>query len=113
MPERADYGKQTLKELSRALTKEFGIFSLANLYNMRQFYLSYEKVQSVTGKLIWTHYCELLKVSDSDKCNFYKKEAVNANWSVRELKRQIDSFLFERLLLSHGDTNKVQRQRRR
>ena len=113
MPERADYGKQTLKELSRALTKEFGIFSLANLYNMRQFYLSYEKVQSVTGKLIWTHYCELLKVSDSDKCNFYKKEAVNANWSVRELKRQIDSFLFERLLLSHEDTNKVQRQRRR
>ena len=54
MPERADYGKQTLKELSKALTNEFGKgFSRANLYNMRQFYLSYEKVQSVTGKLTW------------------------------------------------------------
>ena len=73
----------------------------------------YEKVQSVTGKLIWTHYCELLTISDPDKRNFYEKEAVNANWSVRELTRQIDSFLLERLLLSHGDTNKVQRQGRR
>lgn len=109
VPERADYGKQTLKELSKALTKEFGKgFSRANLYNMRQFYLSYEKVQSVTGKLTWTHYCELLTISDQEKRSFYEKEAVNANWSVRELKRQIDSSLFERLLLSRGDTNKEQ-----
>ncbi len=77
---------------------------------MRQFYLPYEKVQSVTEKLMWTHYCELLTISDPDKRNFYEKEAVNANWSVREPTRQIDSFLLERLLLSHGDTNKVQRQ---
>ena len=109
VPERADYGKQTLKELSKALTKEFGKgFSRANLYNMRQFYLSYEKVQSVTGKLTWTHYCELLTISDQEKRSFYEKEAVNANWSVRELKRQIDSSLFERLLLSRGDANKEQ-----
>ena len=112
VPERADYGKQTLKELSKALTAEFGKgFSRANLYNMhnmRQFYLSYEKVQSVTGKLTWTHYCELLTISDPDKRSFYEKEAVNANWSVRELKRQIDSSLFERLLLSRGDANKEQ-----
>ena len=109
VPERADYGKQTLKELSKALTAEFGKgFSRANLYNMRQFYLSYEKIQSVTGKLTWTHYCELLTISDPDKRSFYEKEAVNSNWSVRELKRQIDSSLFERLLLSHGDANKEQ-----
>ena len=109
VPERADYGKQTLKELSKALTSEFGKgFSRANLYNMRQFYLSYEKVQSVTGKLTWTHYCELLTISDPDKRSFYEKEAVNSNWSVRELKRQIDSSLFERLLLSRGDVNKEQ-----
>ena len=109
VPERADYGKQTLKELSKALTAEFGKgFSRANLYNMRQFYLSYEKVQSVTGKLTWTHYCELLTISDPEKRSFYEKEAVNSNWSVRELKRQIDSSLFERLLLSHGDANKEQ-----
>ena len=114
VPERADYGKQTLKELSKALTNEFGKgFSRANLQNMRAFYLSYEKCQTLSGKLTWSHYCELLTISDPDKRSFYEKEAVNANWSVRELKRQIDSSLFERLLLSRGDANKEQRQRRR
>ena len=75
---------------------------------MRSFYLSYEKCQTLSGKLTWSHYCELLTISDSDKRSFYEKEAVNANWSVRELKRQIDSSLFERLLLSRGDANKEQ-----
>lgn len=60
----------------------------------------------MTGKLSWTHYCELLYISDDDKRSFYEKEAINANWSVRELKRQISSSLFERLLLSNGETNK-------
>ena len=107
MPERADYGKQTLKELSKELTKEFGKgFSRANLYNMRLFYQSYEKIQTVSGKLSWSHYCELLSISDTDKRSFYEKEAVNSGWSVRELKRQIESSLFERLLLSRGDANK-------
>lgn len=109
VPERADYGKQTLKELARVLTAEFGKgFSRANLYNMRQFYMTYEKVQTVSGQLSWSHYCELLSISDPDKRSFYEKEAVNSNWSVRELKRQIDSSLFERLLLSRGDANKEQ-----
>ena len=108
-PSRADYGKQTLIELSKALTKEFGKgFSRANLYNMRQFYLNYQKIQTVSGKLSWSHYCELLSISDPDKRSFYEKEAINSNWSVRELKRQIESSLFERLLLSRGDTNKEQ-----
>ena len=54
MPERADYGKQTLKELSKALTNEFGKgFSRANLLNMRSFYLTYEKCQTLSGKLTW------------------------------------------------------------
>ena len=109
IPERADYGKQTLKELAKELTKEFGKgFSRANLYNMRLFYLTYEKIQTLSGKLSWSHYCELLSISDEDKRNFYEKEAINSNWSVRELKRQIDSSLFERLLLSRGDVNKEQ-----
>jgi len=109
VPERADYGKQTLKELARVLTAEFGKgFSRANLYNMRLFYMTYEKVQTVSGQLSWSHYCELLSISDPDKRSFYEKEAVNSNWSVRELKRQIDSSLFERLLLSRGDANKEQ-----
>ena len=58
--------------------------------------------------LSWSHYCELLSISDPDKRSFYEKEAINSNWSVRELKRQIESSLFERLLLSRGDTNKEQ-----
>ena len=106
---RAAYGEKTLLQLSKALTKELGKgFSRSNIYNMRQFYLSYPIFQSVTGKLSWTHYCELLSISDKDKRSFYEKEAVNAGWSVREMKRQIDSSLFERLLLSRGDANKEQ-----
>ena len=104
---RAEYGKQTLKTLSKALTEEYGKgFSRSNLQNMRQFYLAYPKCQSVTGKLSWTHYCELLLISDAQKRSFYEKECLNARWSVRELKRQIDSSLFERLLLSNGEANK-------
>lgn len=104
---RAEYGKQTLKELSKVLTAEFGKgFSRSNLQNMRAFYLAYQKCQSVTGKLSWTHYCELLSISDENKRGFYEKEAINASWSVREMKRQIASSLYERLLLSQGETNK-------
>ena len=105
--ERAEYGKQTLKELSKTLTKEFGKgFSRSNLQNMRAFYLTYPKCQSVTGKLTWTHYCELLTISDEDKRSFYEKEAVNSSWSVREMKRQMETSLYERLLLSDGKGNK-------
>lgn len=104
---RADYGKQTLRELPRELTREFGKgFSRSNLQNMRAFYLAYEKCQTVSGKLSWSHYCELLSISDENKRGFYEKESVNSGWSVRELKRQIDSSLYERLLLSSGDANK-------
>ena len=104
---RAEYGKQTLKELSKELTREFGKgFSRSNLQNMRAFYLAYEKCQTVSGKLSWSHYCELLSITDENKRSFYEKEAVNSGWSVRELKRQIDSSLYERLLLSSGDANK-------
>lgn len=109
VPERADYGKQTLKELSKALTNEFGKgFSVSNIQFMRRFYQTYQIQQTASVKLSWSHYCELLSISDPDKRSFYEKEAVNANWSVRELKRQIDSSLFERLLLSRGDANKEQ-----
>lgn len=104
---RADYGKQTLRELSKELTREFGKgFSRSNLQNMRAFYLAYEKCQTVSGKLSWSHYCELLNITDENKRSFYEKESINSGWSVRELKRQIDSSLYERLLLSSGDANK-------
>ncbi len=105
--ERAVYGQQTLKELSKVLTKEFGKgFSRSNLQNMRAFYLAYQKCQSLTGKLTWTHYCELLSISDLNKRRFYENEAINARWSVRELKRQIATSLYERLLLSEDKANK-------
>lgn len=104
---RGEYGKKQLLAISKNLTNKFGKgFSQSNLYNMKMFYTKYPIFQSVTGKLSWTHYCELLYISDDDKRSFYEKEAINANWSVRELKRQISSSLFERLLLSNGDTNK-------
>ena len=104
---RGEYGKKQLLAISKNLTNKFGKgFSQSNLYNMKMFYTKYPIFQSVTGKLSWTHYCELLYISDDDKRSFYEKEAINANWSVRELKRQISSSLFERLLLSNGEANK-------
>ena len=105
--DRADYGKQTLKELSKELTKEFGKgFSVSNLQFMRRFYQSYQIQQTVSVKLSWSHYCELLTISDPDKRSFYEKETINSGWSIRELKRQISTSLYERLLLSEGKTNK-------
>ena len=104
---RGEYGKKQLLAISKNLTNKFGKgFSQSNLYNMKMFYTKYPIFQSVTGKLSWTHYCELLYISDDDKRSFYEKEAINSNWSVRELKRQISSSLFERLLLSNGEANK-------
>ncbi|RRD91863.1 DUF1016 domain-containing protein [Clostridiales bacterium COT073_COT-073] len=105
--DRAEYGKQLVTDLSKKLTKEYGKgFSKSNLFNMRNFYLSFPIFQTVSGKLSWSHYCELLSISDKQKRSFYEKETINANWSVRELKRQIKTSLFERLLLSSGDENK-------
>lgn len=51
-----------------------------------------------------THYCELMIINNIDKRNFYEKECINSNWPVRELQRQLDTSLFERLLLSDGKT---------
>jgi len=105
--ERAEYGKQTLKELSKVLTREFGKgFSVSNIQFMRRFYQNYQIQQTASVKLSWSHYCELLSISDGDKRSFYEKECVNSNWSVRELKRQIATSLYERVLLSEGKTNK-------
>lgn len=99
--EKAEYGSSLLTNLSRDLKSRFGKgFSKSNIYLMRQFYLKHQIFQSLTGKLTWTHYCELLGVSDDNARGFYEKQAVNDNWSVRELKRQIRSSLFERLALS-------------
>lgn len=73
---------------------------------MRRFYQNYQIQQTVSVKLSWSHYCELLTISDADKRSFYEKESINSGWSIRELKRQISTSLYERLLLSEGKTNK-------
>lgn len=105
--QRAEYGKELLKDLSKRLTREYGRgFSVSNLQFMRRFFQEYEIQQTVSVKLTWSHYCELLSISDEKKRSFYEKESINANWSVRELKRQIKTSLFERLLLSSGEENK-------
>ena len=104
---KAEYGKQVLKELSKELRKTFGSgFSVSNLFNMRKLYVTYPKFQTLSRKLSWSHYCELLSIEDDDARNFYEKECINSNWSVRELKRQLETSLFERLLLSDGEKNK-------
>ena len=70
---RAEYGKRTLKQLSKVLTKEFEKgFSSANLQNMRSFYLSYPNCQTLSGKLSWSHYCELLIITVPDRRSFYE-----------------------------------------
>lgn len=99
---RAEYGKQTLKELSKVLTDEFGKgFSRSNLQNMRVFYQTYEKCQTLSGKLSWSHYCELLSISDENKRSFYQQDrdtsrlssCVSVKAERRKLKRNMQLIL--------------------
>lgn len=73
---------------------------------MHSLYLSYPKCQTLSGKLTWSHYCELLVISDLDRRSFYERECERSGWSAREMKRQISTSLFERLLLSEGKASK-------
>ena len=110
--ERAQYGEQTLKHISKRLKAELGNgFSISNLQFMRRLFLSYPNQQTLSVKLSWSHYCELLTISDDNKRSFYEKECIASKWSVRELKRQLDSSLYERLLLSRGKENKEEIKR--
>ena len=104
---RLEYGKEILKGLSNELTKYLGKgYSVSNLKYMRMFYKAYPNFNEISSNLSWSHYLELMIIEDKDKRNFYEKECVNSNWSVRELRRQLDTSLFERLLLSDGKVNK-------
>jgi predicted nuclease of restriction endonuclease-like (RecB) superfamily len=98
---KAGYGDYIIKELSRKLTNDFGKgLSVTNLKNMRRFYKTFPIGQTLSAQLSWSHYMLLTKVKEDDKRSFYFNEAINSNWSVRELERQIASLLFERLTLS-------------
>ena len=99
--ERAEYGSELLARLSKDLRQRYGKgFGRRNILDMRRFYLSYQKWQAVPAKLSWTHFVTLLGVSDDTARKFYEKQATIENWGSRELERQIDSALFERLALS-------------
>lgn len=106
---RATYGKEIMKNLSEKLTFEFGKgFSETNLKQMKSFYLSYRIGQTVSDefKLSWSHYLILMRMDNLEERNFYEIEASKSNWSLRELRRQLDSALYERLALSR-DKNAV------
>ena len=101
--ERAEYGKQILKELSKRLNAEFGKgFSQRNLEQMRQFYLIYSKTQTLSAEfnLSWSHYLKLMRIDNEEERSYYQIEAYENSWSLRELQRQFDSGLYERLVLS-------------
>lgn len=105
--ERAIYGKAILENLSKKLTKEFGKgFSVRNLERMRKLYIFFRIPTTALSKLSWSHYLELMKIDEENKRNFYLNEAINSKWSVRELQRQKNSLLYERLIISK-DKNKV------
>lgn len=120
---RAAYGQQLLKELSAHLTKTCGKgFSVGNLKNIRQFYKVYSTDQIgetvfsqfenfpavCTGRkffLSWSHYLKLMRIENVDERHFYEIESVKNDWSLRELQRQFDSALYQRLLLSTEKEN--------
>ena len=108
---RAEYGKNLIKMLSEKLTKEFGKgFSETNLEQMRKFFKVYGIPQTLSEEfqfnLSWSHYLILMRIKDINARNFYEIEAFENNWSLRELKRQVNSSLYERLVLSK-DKEKV------
>lgn len=104
--ERAEYGSQLLKDLAKQLTEKNGKgFAWRNLYRFVQFYRSFPEILSTvltksTQLLSWSHYLELLRVTNANARAWYEHEAVNESWSVRTLQRNINTLYYERLLMS-------------
>lgn len=107
---KAEYGTALIKNLSKKMTKEFGKgFTVANLKNMRQFYLIFQKSYALRSELTWTHYRLLMRVENENARNFYIEECIKSNWSTRQLERQITTLFYERLL-SSKDKEKVSKE---
>jgi len=105
--ERADYGSFLIKNLAKLLKPEYGTsFSVRQLYRCRKFYNEFPKVTALRSQLSWTHYRLLLTIENNNKREFYEVESAKNNWSSRQLERQINSQLYERLLLS-SDKDRV------
>ena len=98
---RAEYGKQLLPTLAKALTAEFGKgFDASNLRYMRLFYQAFPNCDALRHELSWTHYRTLLRVESEHTRQWYMNEAATLNWSTRALERQIGTLYYERLLVS-------------
>lgn len=105
--ERAEYGSQMLKELAKKIEAEFGSgFSYRQLAFCRQFYRTYPIMNAVRSQFNWSQYRLLMQIDNKDKREYYELEAANNSWTGRELERQINSGLYERLLMSN-DKNAV------
>ncbi|WP_417608238.1 PDDEXK nuclease domain-containing protein [Owenweeksia hongkongensis] len=103
----ADYGAKILQSLANELEKDFGSgFSVRQLELCRQFYNTFPNTNALRSQLNWTQYRLLLRIDNEDKRTYYIEEACNNNWSARQLERQINSQLYERLLLSN-DKQKI------
>ncbi len=100
--ERADYGSYLIKNLAKQLEPDYGSgFSVRQLERSRQFYRLYPIASTLRTQLNWSQYKMLMAISEADKREYYELEAVNNAWTARELERQINSQLYERLLLSN------------
>ncbi|MBO5194268.1 MAG: DUF1016 family protein [Bacteroidales bacterium] len=100
--ERADYGTYLIKNLAKQLEPEYGSgFSVRQLERSRQFYRLYPIATALRTQLNWSQYKMLISIDNPDKREYYELEAVNNAWTGRELERQINSHLYERLLLSN------------
>ena len=120
---RAIYGQELLKGLSNRLTHRLGKgWSVENLTLMRKFFITYsnpieEKTENENSKqclrnfqLSWSHYLKLMRITNLEERNFYEIEAIQNNWSLRELERQYDTSLYERLSLSRDKEGKLKHQ---
>ena len=100
--DRADYGKFLIKFISDEFQPQFGTgFSVRQLERYRQFYRQFPIASALRTQFSWTHYKTLLSIDNNDKKEFYIAEASKNNWNARQLERQVNSQLFERLLLSN------------
>ena len=98
---RAEYGKSVLKGLSAQLTADLGKgFDVSNLRNMRRFYLAFEKQETLSLELSWSHYNVLARIENPAARLWYMQESAQQHWSVRALERQIGTLYYERLLSS-------------
>lgn len=105
----AEYGAKLIEELSKQMTADFGKgFTTTNLKYMRQFYLAFPNRHALRDQLSWTHYRMIMKVEDDKAREFYVDECAKANWSTRQLERQINTFSYQRLLASHGNYDVVE-----